>query len=69
MEENVKFFEDLECWKLGKDLRIELSKLVKSFHNDEKYSLVSQIIRASRSVTNNIAEGYGRFHYKETLNL
>lgn len=23
------------------------------------------MIRCSRSVTNNIAEGYGRFHYKE----
>jgi four helix bundle protein len=25
------------------------------------------MIRASRSVTNNIAEGYGRFHYLENI--
>lgn len=32
---------------------------------EEKYELASQMKRASRSITNNIAEGYGRFHYKE----
>lgn len=32
---------------------------------DEKYRLVDQLIRASRSSTANIAEGYGRFHYSD----
>lgn len=60
-------FTDLICWQKCRDLRIELSLLVKSFPDEEKSRLSDQIIRASRSVTNNIAEGFGRFHYKESL--
>ena len=32
---------------------------------EEKYSLREQILKAARSTTANIAEGYGRFHYKD----
>lgn len=35
--------------------------------SDEKYRLKDQIVRASRSVTNNIAEGFGRYHYLENV--
>lgn len=58
-------FEELECWKKGAELRIEISNLVKTFPSTEKYSLTSQMLRCSRSVTNNIAEGFGRFYFQE----
>lgn len=61
----MKTFEDLDCWKKATLLRRTLSELVKGFPQDEKYKLRDQIIRASRSVTANIAEGFGRFHYQE----
>lgn len=44
-------------------LRNTITELVKSFPNEEKYRLSDQIIRSSRSIGNNIAEGHGRFHY------
>ena len=62
----IKSFEDLECWKTGTQLRKLISEIVKKFPIEEKYKLADQIIRASRSVTNNIAEGYGRFHFQGT---
>ena len=34
---------------------------------EEKYNLASQIRRASTSITLNIAEGYGRYHYLDSL--
>ncbi|MCI0750205.1 MAG: four helix bundle protein [Flammeovirgaceae bacterium] len=63
----MKSFEELECWKKATELRRKLSVLVKSFPSEERYRLCDQIIRASRSVTANIAEGYGRFHFQENI--
>ncbi len=60
-------FENLDVWKLSRDFRNEISILVKEFPNDEKYRLTDQIIRSSRSITANIAEGYGRFHYQGNI--
>ena len=60
-------FEDLIVWTRSRQLRIELTSITKSFPKDEKFMLVNQIVRAARSVTNNIAEGYGRFHYQENI--
>lgn len=64
---SVKTFEDLNCWKEASKIRKELNVLVRTFPSEEKYRLTDQIIRASRSVTANIAEGYGRFHYQENI--
>ena len=62
-----KSFKDLEVWKKSRALRKELSKFAKTFPSEEKYKLTDQLIRASRSVTANIAEGYGRFHHQENI--
>jgi len=66
-KEGMKNFEDLESWKQGRALRNEIALLVKRFPPDERYKLCDQLIRASRSVTANIAEGYGRYHYQENI--
>ncbi len=59
-------FEDLEVWKLSQTLFLELSDIfyLKSFHN---YSFQDQIMRAAISISNNIAEGYGRGGKKELI--
>jgi four helix bundle protein len=63
----VKSFEELDCWKKAASLRRRISALVKTFPSDEKYKLVDQMVRASRSATAQIAEGFGRFHFQENI--
>ncbi|QLG45332.1 four helix bundle protein [Costertonia aggregata] len=63
----VRTFEDLECWKKGTRLRREIAITIKQYPDYEKYGIVSQMRRSSRSITHNISEGYGRYHYKENV--
>ena len=60
-------FRDLNVWQNCRDIRIAIWKLCKKFPAEEKYRLVDQMIRASRSSTANIAEGYGRYHFQENI--
>lgn len=60
-------FEELHAWKASREFRRSISILCRNFPKDEKYSLTSQIIRSSRSVTANIAEGHGRFHFQDNI--
>ncbi len=65
--QNFYSFESLEVWKSARELRKRMSDITKSLPNEEKYRLTDQIMRASRSVAANIAEGFGRFHHQENI--
>jgi four helix bundle protein len=66
-DEKRHHFRELKCWQKGRELRKSLYQIAKSLPDFEKYALVSQIRRAAVSITANMAEGYGRFHYKENI--
>ena len=60
-------FRDLEVWSQCRNIRKKIWDLCKGFPGEEKYRLSDQLIRASRSSTACIAEGYGRYHYQENI--
>ena len=60
-------FEDLELYKAARDFRKAVYVLIKLLPDEEKYNLASQMRRAATSLTNNIAEGNGRYHYQESI--
>lgn len=68
-EENtgLKTFEDLECWQVCTELRRYVSDLIKDFPENEQNSLTDQMRRTSRSCTDKIAEGYGRYNHQENI--
>jgi four helix bundle protein len=41
--------------------------MIKKLPDSEKFNLISQMRRAATSLTNNIAEGNGRYHYQESI--
>lgn len=60
-------FTELETWKQARKIRIIASRLARTFPAEEKFRLGDQLIRCSRSIGNNIAEGHGRFHYQDNV--
>lgn len=61
MEKEIKNFYDLEAWQKGHLLILEIYKTTRTFPEDEKFGITSQVRRASASVTANIAEGFERY--------
>jgi len=60
-------FEDLEVYKVAREFRKAMYAVNRRLPDFEKYELGSQIRRASASLTNNMAEGHGRFHYPDQI--
>ncbi len=60
-------FEDLETYQAAREFRKEMYQVNRRLPAFEKFELGSQIRRAAVSLTNNIAEGHGRYHYLEQI--
>lgn len=69
MTDNKFGFEELDVWKKAREIKIEITELVKTFPTDEKFRLIDQLIRCTRSIGNLIAEGHGRFTYPDQINF
>ena len=60
-------FEDLEVYQVAREFRKAMYRVAKQLPEEEKFGLISQVRRAAVSLTNNIAEGHGRFHFLEQI--
>lgn len=61
----IKNFRDLDVWKLGKKIVLDVYCVTKEFPKDEVYGLVGQMRRAALSIPSNVAEGFNRIHNRE----
>lgn len=58
-------FEKLDVWILSKSLAVKIYFFTNSFPASEKYGMISQLRRASVSISSNIAEGSSRTTLKD----
>jgi four helix bundle protein len=60
-------FEDLEIYQVAREFRKAMYGVARRLPEIEKFGLTSQMRRAAFSLTNNIAEGPGRYHYLDHI--
>lgn len=61
--------EDLELYQLAQNFGNEIWSVVAKWDYFVKDTIGKQIARSADSISANIAEGYGRYHYKENKNF
>src|SRR5260221_1251516 len=60
-------FEELDCYKACREFRVQVARFCRTLPTVEEYRLKDQLLRSARSITANIAEGFGRHHHQENL--
>ena len=65
--DQFRTFEDLEVYQVAREFRKKMYAVTRRLPDFEKYELASQIRRAAVSLTNNIAEGHGRYHFADRV--
>lgn len=63
----MRNFKDLEIWRLGHEMTLNIYKVIEPFPDDENYGLKAQMRRSAQSIPSNIAEGCGRDSVKELI--
>ena len=61
----AKGFYDLNIWKKGYALLMEIYKITATFPKEEKYALSGQVRDSANSVIANIAEAHGRYYFAD----
>ena len=59
----IKSYKDLDVYNLSYKLAMDIFFLTRNFPKEEIYSLTSQIVRSSRSISGNIVEGWAKRVY------
>lgn len=63
----IDHFTKLEAWKLSHELTLLIYRATKLFPKDERFGIIDQLRRAVSSITANIAEGWGRYHFADKI--
>jgi four helix bundle protein len=65
--DKFRTFEDLEVYQAARAFRKKMHGVTRQLPDFEKFELASQVRRAAVSLTNNIAEGHGRYHFADQV--
>ena len=64
---SIKRFEEIIAWQKARILCNEIDMLISNSNLSKDYKLKEQINGSSGSIMDNIAEGFGRYHYQENI--
>ena len=64
MAEQIRTYKDLRVYQNSMESAMKIFEITSAFPVEERYSLVDQIRRSSRSVCTNIAEAWRKRRYK-----
>lgn len=67
LNKKIRYFFDLKAWQEARFLVLKLYKVTRDFPKEELYGIVGQIRRAGISIPTNIAEGFGRYFFKDKI--
>jgi four helix bundle protein len=65
--DKFRTFEDLEVYQVAREFRKKMYSVTRRLPEFEKFELAGQIRRAAVSLTNNMAEGHGRYHFADQV--
>src|SRR5579864_6774136 len=61
---NIRSYRELDVYQSAMDAAMRVFEITKSFPSEEKYSLVDQVRRSSRSICANLAEAWRKRRYE-----
>lgn len=64
MGAKINSYKDLRVYQIAMEMAMEIFHLTKNFPPEEKFSLVDQVRRSSRSVCTNLGEGWRKRRYQ-----
>lgn len=69
MADKIRTYKDLRVYNLAFEAAMEIFHFTKDFPGEEKFSLVDQMRRSSRSVCANISEAWRKRRYRKAFIL
>ena len=67
VSKKIQRLEDINAWKEARKLAKTINKIVSRLPKHEKYGIGKHLLENARNVPGNIAEGFGRFYYKDSV--
>lgn len=67
MSKRIRLHRELRVYQLSFEVAMDIYKLTKNFPQEEKYSLIDQIRRSSRSIVANISEAWRKRRYPKSF--